>query len=305
MAIVSFIINGKLKNKEKVKLSLLNSLHALNHTSYFFETTSKENAISLVKNVLENNSDYLITVGGDGSLNEVVNGYMKYIYPVKHKVVLGLLPAGTGNDFAKTLEIDNSIQLLVERINKKNHVSIDVGEVKYTGLDKKVSNRFFINITDIGIGGIVSKKLSESSRILGPDLTYIKAIIQSFLSYKPVTITLKSDVIQWKGNAMSICLANGKYFGSGMCIAPQASINDGKMQLVILGKVSMFDYLKNLSKIKNGEIINHPEVHYASISSCEIDAKEYSCPIDMDGEFIGYAPLSLIIHQKKIEFLSN
>ena len=305
MAIVSFILNGKLKKANQIKQDLLKSLNSINHQLFFFETTSKENAINLVKNAFDNNSDYLITVGGDGTLNEVINGYMKYFYPAKKKIILGLLPAGTGNDFAKTIKADKSIEGLVSKIENNKTILSDVGEIQYTSLNKSIDNRFFINITDIGIGGIVVKKLSESGRALGPDLTYIMAIVQSFISYKPVTITLNADSFQWKGNAMSVCLANGKYFGSGMCIAPQADITDGKMQLVILGKISMLDYLLNLSKIKNGEIIINPEVHYASITNCTIDAEQYSCPIDMDGEFIGYAPLSLKIHEKAVAFLSN
>lgn len=305
MAIVSFILNGRLKKINVIKQHLSELLKPLNHQVYFFETTAKENAINLVKNAFDNKSNFLIAVGGDGTLNEVINGYMKYYNPSQNKLILGLLPRGTGNDFAKTLGIDKNINHLISRIEKNKSIKIDVGEIQYTSLNKLKEKRFFINITDIGIGGIVSKQLSESNRILGPDLTYIKAIIQSFISYKPITVNLKSDTFQWKGKAMSICIANGKYFGSGMCIAPQANITDGEMQLVILGNVSMFDYLRNLSGIKKGEIFIHPEVHYASVTSCQIDAEKNSCPIDMDGEFIGYAPLSLKTYKKALPFLSN
>lgn len=305
MAIVSFILNGRLKKIDLIKRSLSESFKNLKHKVHFFETTAKESAIGLVRNAFDNKSDFLIAVGGDGTLNEIVNGYMKYHNLFEQSLTLGLLPAGTGNDFAKTLGIDKNINHLIASIEGNKSTKVDIGEIQYTSLNNDIEKRYFINITDIGIGGIVVKKLSESNRILGPDLTYIKAIIQSFISYKPVNANIKSDNIQWNGKAMSICIANGKYFGSGMCIAPQANITDGKMQLVLLGKVSMFDYLRSLPKIKKGEIFNHPEVHYASIASCQIDTENNDCPIDMDGEFIGYAPLALKTHKQVLPFLSS
>jgi diacylglycerol kinase family enzyme len=165
------------------------------------------------------------------------------------------------------------------------------------------ASRYFINIADVGIGGVAAKMLNKSSRLLGASFTYHKVILQSFFSYKPVKIALKSADYSWNGEILSLCMANGRYFANGMCIAPEANISDGKIQLVIMGKVSILDYILNLSKIKRGIALEHPEVTYVKVDSCTIEAEELTCPIDMDGEFVGYAPLQLSIKKHSLMFL--
>ena len=88
-----------------------------------------------------------------------------------------------------------------------------------------------------------------------------------------------------------------------MCIAPQASVFDGKMQLVILGNVTLLDYIKNLSRIKRGEIIDHEEIQYAKAKTCRIEAIGQQCALDMDGEFVGYTPLKMEILPSEVNML--
>lgn len=105
---------------------------------------------------------------------------------------------------------------------------------------------------------------------------------------------------------MSLCMANGKFFGSGMCIAPTASLNDKLLELIIIGDVSIIDYLKNLSRVKKGLKIEHKEVFYETVKSCKIKSLEKTeCPIDMDGEFIGFTPIEVKLHSKSIFFFSD
>ena len=98
-------------------------------------------------------------------------------------------------------------------------------------------------------------------------------------------------------------MANGKYFGSGMCISPDAQLSDGKMQLVVIGEVSLYDYLKNIPKIKKGHKVIHKEIEYAFSEKCEIVAVDISCPIDMDGEYVGTTPLKAEILPSQIRML--
>ena len=299
---ISFILNGRLRSKARLRYNI-NQRLLDQFLTCIYETISSGDATHLAQHAIEDKTDYLIAAGGDGMLNEVVNGYMNSDEALRKNVILGLLPCGTGNDFARTIGMRNDIEQLASLIENDQTQPVDIGEIQYKSLMGVTKTRYYINITDIGIGGLVVKTVNESSKFLGPNLTYLKATIQAFFSYKHSKVRLTSDSFQWEGPILSLCMANGRYFGSGICIAPQAEVSDGKIQLVILGNVSLMDYLKNMSKIKKGEILEHPEILYEQVRSCRIESIDGECPVDMDGEFIGYTPVELNIKEHVLTFL--
>ncbi len=287
---ITFIILGKLKEKNKLK-KIIYAVFQPEYLVFFKETSPSVSAGKLASEAISEGTDFLISVGGDGTINEVVNGF--FISETKKEIPIGLLPYGSANDFARTLGVDKNITKLFEAIKKRNTIKSDAGEITYKGFDGTTKKRYYINITDVGIGGIVAKNVNESSKRLGASLTYVISIIKAFLSFKHKNIRLEADGIKWEGKMLSLCMANGKYFGNGMCIAPEAELTDGKADIVIFGNVSLLYYIKNISKIKKGEKMIHPEVSYYKTSCCKIDSTDGACPIDMDGEFIGYTPLEL------------
>ena len=207
----------------------------------------------------------------------------------REKVVVGVLPFGSGNDFSRSLAVNDDIYELKELIINKCFCKIDVGHIIFQAKKGDNASRHFINIADIGIGGEAVEKLNNYSSKLGPK-NFIPSIHTSiFFTYKRAKVQLVSENLSWEGETLSICMANGNYFANGMCIAPQADLSDGMFQIVIMGKVSVLDYVKNLARIKKGINVKHPEVFYHKINECTISAKENLCPIDMDGEFVGYA----------------
>ena len=262
------------------------------------KSTLENSFQELTTNAINKGVDYLILVGGDGSINEGVNGYFDANSELREKVILGVYPAGSGNDFSKSLGVGNDLEQLLLLVKNDSFKKIDVGLMHFNNVDNTPGKRYFINIADIGIGGYVANKISDSKKRLGGEFTYTKALIQSFFRYKKQEVQLTSQDYNWSGRMMSICMANGKYFGSGMCIAPDAKLSDGKMQLVIIGEVSLYDYLKNIPKIKKGHEVIHKEIEYSFAEKCEITAIDNPCPIDMDGEYVGTTPL-------KTEIISN
>ena len=177
--------------------------------------------------------------------------------------------------------------------------------MNFKGLSGEKESRYFINIADIGIGGFVIQNVRTSSMILGSGLTYVKAVISGFLKYKKQSITLKSPEYNWSGRIISLCMANGKYFGSGMCIAPDAQLTDGLIQLTIFGDVSLWDYIRNVRSIKRGEKLVHKEAAYSVVRQLSIDSNGIPCPIDMDGEFVGYTPLDAEIVSQTVKMIVN
>jgi len=299
---ITFIVNGKIRKMKVLRESIVHCFRS--EFQVEIRKSTLENSFQeLTMNAINKGVDYLILVGGDGSINEGVNGYFDANSELREKVILGVYPAGSGNDFSKSLGVGNDLEQLLLLVKNASFKKIDVGLMHFNNVDNTTGKRYFINIADIGIGGYVANKISDSKKRLGADFTYTKALIQSFFKYKKQKVQLTSKDYNWSGKMMSICMANGKYFGSGMCIAPDASLTDGKMQLVIIGEVSLYDYLKNIPKIKKGHKVVHKEIEYSFAEKCEITAMDNPCPIDMDGEYVGTTPLKTEVISNQLKML--
>jgi YegS/Rv2252/BmrU family lipid kinase len=299
---IAFIINGTIRRKNKVKKNLSNIFKS-NFELEFLETQKRDHAVELTKMAIENSCNILIAVGGDGTMNEVVNGYMNVRKEKRNEVIVGLLPMGTGNDFARSVGMKKSYKQLENLINQNQYKPIDIGQISYYSVEGELRNRYFNNIADIGIGAQTVALVNSSKKIFGGSITFMKSVIQSFLTYKNLRVSLHNNDFNWEGQVVSLCMANGRYFGGGLCIAPQANVDDGMFQLVIIGDVGVFDFLKYLPKLRKGEIINNPKIFYKKIKTCKFDALDKESPIDMDGEFIGYPPMDMKILPQELKFL--
>ena len=297
---VAFILHGKLREKLKLQ-SQIQKFFSPQYQPVFFETHHSGHAKDLTKRAFDEGAERVIAVGGDGLLNEVANGFMQCNDKIKFSSAVGVFPKGTGNDFSKTIGV-NADLLKLKDLLAKSPTPLDLCHMHYLNEQRQSTHRHYINIADIGIGGYVSQRVNKSSKILGANLSYAKSIITTFLTYKHRKVKITADNFSWEGKILLLVMANGKFFGSGMCIAPQAVPDDGLLQLVLLGNVSLFDYFKYLGAVRRGEIIDHPEVTYLQSKKCKIETIE-ECTIDMDGEFVGYGPVEVEVRHKVLPFL--
>jgi len=299
---ITFIINGKLGNKTKLKERIAQQL-GNKFLIEFCHTQHRFHASHVAKISIEHGSEYLIAVGGDGTLNEIINGTMHCEESIRKNVKIGLLPSGTGNDFARTIGMKKSVNQLIDLILNDKIKPIDVGEISYISFDGILKTRYFDNIADIGIGGQIVAAVNRSKKRLGATLTFLVYSVFSFLTYRNKHVRVTSEQVTWEGQVVSLCIANGKYFGSGLCIAPDAQVDDGFFRLVIVGDVTLLDFLRHIPHLRRGKHIVHKEVSYHKISSCQFDSLNKDCPIDLDGEFIGYPPIELKNYHRAIQFL--
>lgn len=294
---IIFIVNGGKKQTKKLKAildffsnSTFFSKVEVNFTQYpgHAEEIARESSSKF---------DYLIVVGGDGTLNEVVNGF-----DFASKIVIGLLPFGTANDFARGQKLQLDAAFLFELIKKDTYKSIDVGLVTSFNSQSTI-NRRFINIADIGLGGYVTQEMIKSkNQFFSGKINYASAILKGMINYSKPELIVKGDY-NFQGRVLTLAVCNGSYFGYGLCIAPKANIQNGALNITCVGNVSILDYLKNLHKIKRGDIIDHPEIAYTSIQSIEVNHTNEACPIEVDGEFIGYTPVTIQLLPSKLKFL--
>jgi diacylglycerol kinase (ATP) len=267
------------------------------------ETLSKNDAVSLASKAASQYVDAVIAAGGDGTLNQVVNGIFIGRESASKLPTIGLIPLGSGNDFARSARVKTDVSQIVSLIDNFQPKKIDVGEIHFTHLQSNLTDRrFFVNMADIGMGPVVVDKVLRSGRPFGHAVAYYKSILSTFLEYKPMQVQVKSTEWQWSGKLRTLGVGNGKCYGHGMAITPDAVLDDRLFHVFICGNVSVFDFVKYTSHLKKGKHIPHPEIHYKTTTEISFDA-DRTCLIEGDGEIFGKLPATVRLHNRQLDFL--
>lgn len=301
---VTFILHGRLVRKDRLKERFRERLSS-DYELRFLETRGPGEAMELARLGLSEPADFLIAVGGDGTLHEVVNGLMSFPPADRDRIAIGFFPCGKGNDFARTMGLTRNPDQLGALLDQNAPISMDLVELRFRKENGGAGRRYVINIADLGMGATVVQKTGRSRGLMGPFLTYMGAILRTFCTYRRRTLRWIGPDYTWEGPVLSLCMANGRFFGGGLCIAPRADPSDGWLDLVILGRVTVWDYLVNLGNLKNGRLLNHPEVRYDRVRRGRVESLDGDCPLEVDGEFVGYAPVDLEIHKGIFKFLGE
>ncbi len=287
---ISIILNGKHKRHCKNIKKIFSELAANNKVEMII-TSKPYQAIELTKNAIDkNNTDIVISAGGDGTINEVVNGILK----ANKKCLYGIIPCGSSNDFIKTFGKHNIIKAIERNSVKK----IDAAKIFFQ-TNKKI--RYFLNIAELGLGAMTvkrTKKIFISSKI-----TYTINSILTMINFKYQRVKIFIDNKEYyTGEITALILANGIYFGNGLAIAPKALIDDGLMDIVLVKKIPLVKFIKALPQIRRKQILTYPEIEYIKAKKVEINSIE-NYPIEADGEDIGYSPLKAKILPQALNML--
>jgi diacylglycerol kinase (ATP) len=182
--VIAFIVHGQAHGKHKL-LQKIHDVFGIEFNILVKETTRYFNAGILTEEVLAQRTDYLIAVGGDGTINEVVNAYLGL--GEKNEIPIGIIPVGRGNDFVKSIGIHKNLKNLFQAIQNNRTEAVDVGWMTFRsadpllGLNQKPVGRYFINIADIGIGGLATQMVRTSPKFLWPNFTYGMGNLQVFV----------------------------------------------------------------------------------------------------------------------------
>ncbi len=277
MTQISFIFNNSKRHSRKIQ-ELIELCQAQDDFKVLLNHTSRpKEAISFAYHNALDGIDVIVAVGGDGTINEVVNGIM--FSP--NRPYLAIIPNGTGNDFANELDFNFDFKAFIENVRKRHAQPMDIIEIR-----NKSKNFYFINICDIGFGGKVVEILENQRRLFGGRMSYPFAILRAFVSYKRPIIKCVMDDYTYEGEILLIALCNGSTFGDGLVISPNANPQDGIMEVAIFGKVSLWDYVKNLRKIKKGKFVEHPQVKYLRTKKVVVSSDDTAVTSEMDGEHL-------------------
>ncbi len=264
-------------------------------------TQARDSATKIVEEALNSGYSFIVSVGGDGTINEVVNGFFNERNElINSESLLGVIPIGSGKDFIKTIGIPSNTLLALNIILEGKDKLIDIGVSQFYSHTGKEVKRYFINITSVGVSGETVKRVNEMGKTLGANFTFLYASIVSIIKYKPKNMEIIVDKNKvFKGEIFLTAVANGKYFGSGMKIAPLAEVEDGLFDIILVPYRSKLEILKKLRLVYSGRHINLPDIVFLRGKEVEIKSKD-KVLIDMDGEQPGIIPINIKILEKKL-----
>ena len=239
--------------------------------------------IELAAAAVDGGASLVVAVGGDGTLNEVVNGI------ARRDVELATIPLGTGMDFVRTYDIPTKFDdaVLVARDGRPR--TIDAGLVHYRTWGGENAERWFANVGSVGMSGAVAQRANGMSKALGGKTTFFYALTRVFLTWENTEVTVRLDDAERRGRMHDVIVANGVWHGGGMMLAPEAQPDDGLFEVVLIGDVGKVDFLTTAPKIYKGKHVNHPKVEVLRSARVEVDAAEH-LPIEVEGEQVGTTP---------------
>ena len=262
---VAIVLNGISRKRKFFYNSVYPSLQE-KFKAEVFETQHAQHAIELASRAVKEKFDCILAAGGDGTLNQVVNGVL--INQVEGALpTLGIIPLGTGNDFAKMCGLKADATQLVNLLSQRNPKPTDVGMLNCQSESGVMVTRYFINVCSMGMGPEVVKRLLKNDRSLGPTITYLKAITQTFFTHKPQEITIHTKNWEWRGKMRVLAIANGKSFGNGMYIAKESLPDDGIFLTFLAKEIPLLKFLMFLQLIKAGRKVKDNLIAYDACTS--------------------------------------
>lgn len=298
---IAIVLNG-ISRKKKFFYSKIFPLLNQQFDVHVFETQHAQHAIELAASLAIENFDCILAAGGDGTLNQVVNGILRYTDNNSILPSIGIIPLGTGNDFAKMCDIKLDVNQILKLLRQNKPRATDIGKINCIDDEGNAHTKYFINVCSLGMGPEVVKRLLKSNRSLGPTLTYLKAIIATFFTHRPQGISVTSSNWQWQGNARVLAIANGKSFGNSMFIAPDAKPDDGIFSTFLAGEIPLLKFLLFLQLIKGKKKIKDNQIMYNECTSIEITSPD-GCAIEAEGEWMGWLPAKIEMQHGRVNFL--
>jgi YegS/Rv2252/BmrU family lipid kinase len=253
-------------------------------------TEHRNHANKLTADFIEEGYRNIAVVGGDGTMNEVVNGIFMQKYISPDAITLGMIPVGTGNDWCRTFGIpfdyENAIRILK---NGKTFLQ-DVGKISYFKNQDPVQ-RFFLNIAGMGYDALVAKKTNISKeRGRGGPLTYLYFVFSSLFQYKFIEAIIEIDDHQvFKGEMFSMNVGICKYSGGGMMQVPAAVPDDGLFDVTLIKKTQKWMVIRYANKLYDGTMVNLPFIstYRGKLIRIRSVGKIY---LEADGESLGHSP---------------
>ncbi|MCH4891241.1 diacylglycerol kinase family lipid kinase [Acidaminobacter sp. JC074] len=270
---IKFIINPAAGHGEsKETLNLIHNRFQKEQIAYSISISGYEGHIEkIAKEAVQEGYTDVVAVGGDGTVLEAFNGIFN------SETNLGIIPAGTGNDFVRMIDIGNNFEKALEKVIEGQVKKVDIGLVNDT---------HFLNVVAMGIDGDIVNLTEKVKKFLKGSTAYIYSTFSSLLKYKCKNVLINIDGLELKREVYLVAVGNGKYFGGGMMITPGAEIDSENFELVIINKMSKSKFAVLFRKVFSGNHVHEDVVEVLYGKKITIQSEE-GLLINADGNIIG------------------
>ncbi len=247
-------------------------------------------AAALARGALDRGFECVVAVGGDGTLNEVVNGFFDGERPVNPRAAVGVVPSGTGGDFRRAFGWSASLDESCRRLAGDATRPIDVGRIEFLSPSGEAQARCFLNIASAGASGRVDFEVNRATKALGGRASFALGTFRAMLSHRDFSLRLTLDGGPARPvTATLLAAANGQYFGGGMRVAPDARLDDGLLDVTLWTGLRLRDFILRGRLLYDGRHVQLPQTQRfrARQLSLESDAEVL---LDVDGEQPGKLP---------------
>jgi YegS/Rv2252/BmrU family lipid kinase len=302
VAIINLTAGGGKTKKDWPVIARILDNEGIEYEPYF--TDRRLHASIIARNKIKEGYTKIIVVGGDGTMNEVINGVFAQKRIHTTEVMLGMIAVGTGNDWARTFNIPHDYEGAVRTIKQQRTFIQDAGLVNYSRNGKEW-NRYFINIAGMGFGARVverSNRMKEHGK--SGSLLYLYNIFYSLVRYRSKKAVIEIDGTSLRRKIFSLNVGIGKYNGGGMIQVPHAIANDGLYSITLIKRIGKLNVIANIGRLYNGTIVKHSKVETYMAKSLAIDGSSL-LKVETDGESLGHAPASFSIIPRSVRVISG
>jgi len=251
-------------------------------------TRKRGDAATLASEAARKGAKFIIACGGDGTVSEVANG----ILSSGKDVELGILPSGTGDDFRRTLEIPSQSRAAAKVLRTGRTLKIDVGRVSFVDHKGSEVMRYFVGVASCGM----STQVIE--RVKSENVSFASSLLQTAMRTSPTRLAVQLDDSHERHlHVLNLCVANARYFGGGMKIAPDAKLIDGKFDVVGVGDLSALKLFTSAPRVYLGSHLSMPEVSHALARKVSVRSADRNLEValEIDGELPGRLPATFQI----------
>jgi diacylglycerol kinase (ATP) len=286
--------------------------HYFTEFKYIF-TEKPRQATEIARYLLKDGFDLIIGVGGDGTVNEIANGYFHQDsqQAINGDASLAIIPSGTGSDFVRSQRIPRDFKRSIETIKNSGVKAIDVGKITFNfdSAEAERSSAYFVNVADFGLGAEVSRTVAAVPSSKRGPFSYYLGLLSTIRNYKSKKVKVVIDGTEEISDRFLIgAVANGSIFGGGMIIAPGAKPDDGYFDLVLVEDMGRFEIIKSSTRLYTGTLPQHPKVKVKRVKNIKVypaetdEGLDQTVNIEYDGEIGKSIPAEFEIIEKSVNF---
>ena len=267
-----------------------------------FHTARPWHAQELTQHALRNGYNRIVSVGGDGTHHEVLNGFFDGYLPINPRASFCILPSGTGSDFARTVGY-RRWQDAVPAILGTKSIRIDIGRATFSLANGTKDVRYFMNVADFGIGGAVVDRVNRSSKRFGPFVTFLWGLLSTLPRFRAPMVEIDIDGTPVSQRTLNVMIAKGRYYGGGIHVAKQATLTSGQFEVIIVNDLSLWTALRSLPILYSGAYIEREDLVRCFRATRIVAQSSEVVLLDLDGEQPGRLPAAIELLPSALELV--